>query len=200
MSKCLAEVLKRKVKMLAKFAVLLLLLAFGAIQASADSVFEIVGTLTIPGNSSNPGVSETINYSFEFDPSLPTTVIGTPTITGFGPLGQHFTFAENGAFLAGPPSSYFGFFSPGVEIDLLTNAPDSTIITGSWLWSCDMPLPCAEFYPGKGAPLNASGNGSGLIWPGTANASVHLVPEPGTFFLSVLGVFALCLMIKTLRH
>jgi hypothetical protein len=100
---------------------LILLLAFGAIQANADSIYEVIGTLTIPGNSSNPGVSETINYSFELDYSQLDVnyVVGTPVITSFGPV---FTFSlEHGA--SGAFSGYIGFFSQSstgyAEIDLL---------------------------------------------------------------------------------
>jgi hypothetical protein len=54
--------------MLTKLAgFLLLLLAFGAAQANADSGYEFIGTLTLPGNSANPGVGETINFTVELD-------------------------------------------------------------------------------------------------------------------------------------
>jgi hypothetical protein len=51
-----------------KLAVVILAsLLFSAMQARGDSVYEVIGSLTVPGNSANPGVGETIKYSFEMD-------------------------------------------------------------------------------------------------------------------------------------
>ncbi len=203
--------------MLAKLAGFLLpLLAFGAVQADADSVYEISGTLTIPGNSSNPGVSETINFSFELDYTqlvrgLPT-VVGTPTINSFGPLGT-FLFgtpggSPDGAAPSNPYQGYVGFFSPSVEIDLFGSfAPVYGPVPvpregqgAAAIYSCFLsPTVCSEFYP-SGNPAPATG-GEGLYWYGTSDPSVYAVtvPEPGTLCLSVLGALALCL-IKKFAH
>ncbi len=191
---------------LAKSAgLLLLLLAFEAGPAKADSVYEVIGTLTIPGNYLNPGVIETINFSFKFDPSLPTPrdLIGTPIITAFGPLG---TFTTNGS---DPGSSYIAFVAPGngvnsgVEIDLKSQwffNQSLEPVFSSEMWSCFLPV-CAEFWPTPVGPTLIPGpTGYALQWPGTADARVYLVPEPGTLLLSALGVLALCLVKKTLTH
>jgi hypothetical protein len=184
--------------MLAKLVgFLLLLLAFGASQASADSVYEIIGTLTIPGNNSNPGVGETINFSVELDyaSSSPTaTLFGTPVITSFGPLG---TFGI--AYV--PGSAYeIGFGSPSGVLEL-----DSSFFTSrdpsdpfySDVWGCYDPVACAEFFPGGPGPMV----GNALLWGGTATAAVYLVstPEPGTLGLCTLGALALFLRKTRLR-
>jgi hypothetical protein len=193
--------------MLAKLVgFLLLLLAFGAVQANADSIFEITGTMTVPGNSSNPGVSETMNFSFELDYSqliagFNPTVVGTPVVTSFGPLGD-FSLA---AVIAG--QGYIAFLSPlkvgpnqFAEMDLMGSfSPAYSPIPivnegygGAWLYSCKYmsPGPCAPFDTGQANIY------------GTANDSVYAVstPEPGTLSLCVLGALALCLMKKTLTH
>ena len=182
---------------------LLLLLAFGAVQANADSVYKIIGTLTIPGNYLNPGVGETINFSFEFDSGLQSGVIGTSVITAFGPLG---TFTTNGS---GRGSSYIAFvasgngINSGVEIDLKSQwFFDQSLkpVFSSEMWSCYLPV-CAEFWPAPVGPTLTPGpTGYSLQWPGTATAALYLVPEPGTLCLSVLGAVALCLMQKTRAH
>ena len=58
-------------------------------------VYEVIGTLSVPGNSSHPGIGQSINYSFKLDythldPFDYPTVVGTPIVTSFGPLG-HFS-------------------------------------------------------------------------------------------------------------
>ena len=202
-SECLPEVLRRKAHMLTKLAgFLVLLLTFGAVQAKADTIDEIIGTMTILGNSANPGVSETINYAFEYEPTpnvgLGGQIIGTPTITAFGPLGTQFTTNNTD-----PQNGYIGFFAPGVEMDLiasnyfwLTGALTPVPKFSSTVWACLLPA-CSEFRP-DGFPIDTTG--TGLYWNGTATAAVYLVPEPGTLWLSVLGALTLCLMKKTLTH
>jgi len=193
---CLREGLGTKVNIFAKLAgFLLLLLAFGAVQANADTIYEIAGTMTVPGNSSSPGIKETINFSFELDYSqivnFTPIFVGTSTVTSFGPLG---TFSIGTNSLQG----YIGFFSPVAEIDLLglfspLFSPTPAISGQVWLYNCtNMPTgPCAPFYIGPGLNIY-----------GTASDSAHPVstPEPGTICLSVLGALALCLMKKTLTH
>lgn len=199
--------------MVAKFAgFLLLLLTFGAVQANADSIYQVTGTLTIPGNSANPGVSETVNYSFELD--YPTNLIptegqpllfGTPKVTSSGPLG---TFA--GPFLSSVVQGYIAFGNSAAEIDLWGSFTTTTVgfptfspsIFASYVYSCRVPNVCSEFYPGYGLPGTQNGGPSGLWWRGTANASIYLVstPEPGTLCLLGLGALALCLKKKTLTH
>jgi hypothetical protein len=192
--------------MLAKLAgFLLLLLAFGAVQANADTIYEIRGTMTVPGNSSNPGVSETINFSFELDytqlVNYAPTVVGTPTITSFGPLGS---------FSIGGPSlqNYVGFYSSVMvgatqfaEMDLMglfspIFSPVPIVSEGyggAWLYSCTSKStgPCASFYVGPGLNIY-----------GTASASVYQVstPEPGTISLFVFGALVLCLTKKALMR
>lgn len=85
-------------------------------------IYEVIGTLAVPGNSSHPAVGQSINYSFELDYSqlefdFPT-VVGTPVVTSFGPLGT---------FTLGNVSSQgdVGFFSSVEEIDLLFNSLSS---------------------------------------------------------------------------
>jgi len=178
-------------------------LVCGANQAKADTVYEITGTMTVPGNSSNPGVSETINFSFELDYSqlingYTPSVVGTPVVTSFGPLGEF----SLGAVV--PSQGYIGFFSPllvngtyPAEMDLMgrfspvgSGASLVPIVYngygGAWLYSCTNGSTgaCAPFYTTPGRNIY-----------GTASASVYLVstPEPGTLCLSVLGVLALCL-------
>jgi hypothetical protein len=131
-------------------------------------VYEVIGTLAIPGNSSNPGVGQSINYSFRLnytvlDPVGFPTLVGTPKITSFGPLGN---FDKCNVSSQG----YVGFFSPVAEIDLffqsLSSPPPPAISGKSWLFSCtDVPTGvCAPFYIGPGMNIY-----------GTANAAVYLV-------------------------
>jgi hypothetical protein len=173
---------------------LLLLLALGNLPARADAIYGVCGTLTIPGNSSNPDAAETINFSFLLDYLQPAdphnpypTIIGTPTVTSIGPLG---TFSILGVYSQG----YVGFFSPVAEIDLLMDfIPPPPDIIESWLYSCE----------GGGTLSNAMICASYVTPPGTgvygtASGSVYLVstPEPATACLAVLGVLALGFMRK----
>ncbi len=132
-------------------------------------IYEVIGTLTIPGNKSNPGVGQSINYSFELDYTqldlgFPT-VVGTPVVTSYGPLG---TFSLRNVSSQG----YVGFFSSVAEIDLLftTLSSHPPVIGGqSWLYNCTgVPTgDCAPFYIGPGVNIY-----------GTANASVYAVTTP----------------------
>jgi hypothetical protein len=195
------EPLGMKVNIFANLArSLLLLLVFGVVQANADTVYLVKGTMTVPGNSANPGVSETIDFSFELDYSqmvnFNTTFVGTPTTTSFGPLGSFTAIVNHSA------SGYIGFFSSAAEIDLLGDFspffnPGPVISGQSWLYTCsgslgtnNIPI-CAPFVSLDPNFVNVYG---------TASASVDLVatPEPGTLYLFVLGALALCLMKKTL--
>lgn len=134
-------------------------------------IYEVIGTLTVPGNSLNPGVGQSINYSFELDYTQLEygypTVVGTPIVTSFGPLGI-FSLRNVSS------QNYVGFFSPLAEIDLLFQqlmSPPPPVIAGqSWLYSCtNVPTGvCAQFYIGPGQNIY-----------GTAHASVYAVPEPG---------------------
>lgn len=197
---CLPPDLGRKVNMLNKLAcVLLLLLVFGTSQVRADSVYEIIGTLTIPGNSANPGVGETINFSVELDyaGSSPTaTLVGTPVITSFGPLG---TFGI--AYV--PGSAYeIGFGSPDAVIELDTEFfldKNPTDPAFSDVWGCYDPVICAEFHPISS--FNGPTVGNALLWQGTATIAIYdvPVPEPGTLGLCVLGVLTLFLTKKRLH-
>jgi hypothetical protein len=203
--------------MLAKLAgCLLLLMALGAVQANADSIYEVIGTLTVPGNSSNPSLHQTINYSFELD--YPTNLVSTdggpllfstPTVTSAGPLG---TFGMGPANLApvlvGPSQGYIEFFSTEAEIDLYGSFLTTTAglptftprIFASYVYSCLTPAVCSEFSPV--GSLYPNGGPGGLWWPGTETTSVYQVstPEPGILCLSVLGAFALWLGKKALTH
>jgi hypothetical protein len=122
----------------------LLLLVFGALQANADTIYEINGTMHVSGNSASPGVGETINFSFELDetpalndPFAVPSIVGTPIVTSVGPLG---TFAiPYGVNSQG----YVGFFSATAEIGLLGDflpflSPSSPVpaIGEPWLFSC----------------------------------------------------------------
>ncbi len=136
-------------------------------------VYEVIGTLSVPGNSSHLDIGQSINYSFKLDythldPFDYPTVVGTPIVTSFGPLG-HFSLRNVSS------QNYVGFFSPVAEIDLLFNSlstPPPPVISGqSWLFSCtDVPTgACAPFYIGPGRNIY-----------GTANASVYLVSAAET--------------------
>lgn len=181
---------------------LLLLLAFGAVQANADSVYQITGTLTIPGNT--PGIVETINYSFQLtytqaefnNPEMPP--IEDPSVTSSGPLGT-FSLLNNSS------QNYVGFFSPAAEIDLAgwfapIFDPVPVPFQGygaAEMYSCLTVAACAEFNNGE---IRSGPAPQYAIWvDGTNSASVRTVstPEPGTLCLFVLGALALCLMKKT---
>lgn len=147
-------------------------------------IYEVIGTLTVPGNSSNPGVGQLINYSFKLDYTQLDldypTVVGTPIITSFGPLGK-FTLVNVSS------QDYVGFFSPVAEIDLLfesLSSPPPPVISGkSWLFSCtDVSTGvCAPFYIGPSMNIY-----------GTADASIYLDPtgEPGMRCPSVRNILS----------
>jgi hypothetical protein len=203
--------------MLAKLTgCLLLLCAFGVQQAKADSVYEVIGSMTIPGNSANPGVGETINYSFELDYTTiyvdgfaydVSQLVGTPTVTSFGPLG---TFYMSGG-VGGQANGYMGFFNnldpnvSTVEIDLEglfhpVFGPQPVPFQGqggALIWGCYAPSPCSEFQP---AGAFNGPYGGGLLWNGANTSAVYLVstPEPATLCLFALGALALGLVKKTL--
>jgi hypothetical protein len=134
-------------------------------------IYEVIGTLSVSGNSSHPGIGQSINYSFKLDYSqlefgFPT-IVGTPIVTSFGPLG---------VFSLGNVSSqgYVGFFSPVAEIDLLFQSlmsPGPPVVGSgqAWLFNCshDPTGVCALFYLGPGKNIY-----------GPACASVYADPEP----------------------
>ena len=186
---------------------LLLFLSLGSIQANADGVYEVIGTLTVPGSS--PGVGETINYSFELDyvqpggPGTPEGVefTGTPTVTSFGALGTAFVLGYVGG------ADYIAFFEatpgPSVEIDLngqfqpglpFLLAPPP-VVNFSTLFTCDTTevAACSDFTV---PPLPACGAGSEDVPCGTATAAVYLVPtpEPSYGLLMMTGMFLLGLL------
>jgi hypothetical protein len=206
--------------MLNKLArVLLLPLVFGASPARADSQYEIIGTLTMPGNV--PGVGETINYSFEVDYSLNSntfnghstfTLIGTPTVTSFGPFGTFTIGGGTGNVIGGTPEGYVPFYNTSptgnrqysVEIDLNSQffrTLDTSSSFDADIWGCYDQTLCKEFYPGNGIGGPNGPYAGGLYWPGTATAAIYPVsaPEPGTLGLFVLGILALFLGRKLLR-
>ncbi len=133
-------------------------------------IYEVIGTLAVPGNSSNPGVGQSINYAFKLNYSQLNfgfpTLVGTPFLHSFGPLGS-FSRCEVSS------QGYVGFFSPVAEIDLLFQSlasPAPPVISGqSWLFSC------TGISTGVCAPFNL---GPGRNIYGTANAAVYTVPEP----------------------
>jgi hypothetical protein len=180
---------------------MLLFLALSAVPANADSVYEVIGTLTVPGSS--PGVGETINYSFELDyvqpggPGTPEGVefTGTPTVTSFGALGTAFGLGYVGG------ADYIAFFEatpgPSVEIDLngqfqpglpFLLAPPP-VVNFSTLFTCDATevAACSDFTV---PPLPACGAGSEDVPCGTATAAVYLVstPEPSYGLLMLTGI------------
>jgi hypothetical protein len=192
---------------------LLLFLSLGAVQANADSVYEVIGTLTVPGYS--PGVGETINYSFEIDyvqPGGPGTPVGaeltgTPTVTSFGALGTAFYLG----YLGYP--DYIAFFEAGapgplaLEIDLNGQfepgipglpAPPPAVLFSS-LFACDptQVAACSDFTV---PPLPACGSGRINIPCGTATAAVYLVstPEPSHGLLMLTGM-ALMGLLKAVK-
>lgn len=200
---------------------LLLFLSLGAVQAKADSVYEVIGTLTVPGNSSNPGVGETINYSFELDYVQPggtygdayvyAEVIGTPTITAFGPLGTAFYTPGGSLGLAADYIPFFLDVAPSggglglpVEIDLDgqfwpfsagETAPPPPTVTSSLLFNCDATqiAACSDFT----VPESLGCLGSYGPFPcGTATAAVYLVPtpEPSPGLLTLTGIALLGLL------
>jgi hypothetical protein len=205
-AECFPLLARRNVHMSLKAAsFLLLFLGLGAVPANADSVYEVIGTLTVPGYS--PGVGETINYSFELDYSQPggtgtpvyANLTGTPTVTSFGALGTAFYLA----YLGSP--NYVAFFDSGVtplalEIDLngqfepFFGAPPP-IVTISSLFACDptQVAACSDFTV---PPLLACGSGRIDIPCGTATAAVYLVPtpEPNPGLLMLTGVALLGLL------
>jgi hypothetical protein len=142
-------------------------------------IYEVIGTLAVPGNSSHPGVGQSINYSFKLDYTnlelgYPT-IVGVPIVTSFGPLGT---------FSLGNVSSqdYVGFFSAVAEIDLLFNPLSSypPVVRESWLFNCtDVSTGvCAPFYIGPGLNIY-----------GTANAAVYAdTPQPRPRCESVTNV------------
>jgi hypothetical protein len=193
---------------------LFLLLTLGAAQANADSVYEVIGTLTVPGSS--PGVGETINYSFELDyvqpggPGAPEGVelTGTSTVTSFGALGTAFGLGYVGG------ADYIAFFEatpgPSVEIDLngqfqpglpFLPAPPP-VVNFSTLFTCDATevAACSDFTV---PPLPACGAGSEDVPCGTATAAVYLVstPEPsyGPLMLTGIALLGLLKAVKSKR-
>jgi len=187
---------------------LLLLLALGAVEARADAVYEVIGTLTIPGNSSNPGVGETINYSFElgYFPSLPDflgtpVIVGTPIVTSFGPLG---TYSIGGT----SSQNYVSFFSSlGVhsEIDLLMypfngNGDTAPYAFEAWLYGCIGTFGLSQPFCAPFVELDANGNPLDIYGPATAAVYLVSTPEPGTLSMSLLGILALCVAVTFGRN
>jgi hypothetical protein len=186
-----------KLKLVFKFASLLaLLVTFGTARARADAIYEVIGTMTVPGNSANPGVGETVDYSFELDYSYSginggyPTIIGTPEAISFGPLGP---------YAVGTVSSQnYVFFGGGPELDLLMDffpTSGTPTVIEPWLFGCSTAF--AQMNPAACAPFVEYIPGTNILGDvyGTASASVYLVstPEPATMVLCVVGLFALCL-------
>jgi hypothetical protein len=174
---------------------LLLLLATFSFSAHADTFYNITGSLTIPGNSANPGMFETINFSVDLDYANSgrySTLVGTPTITAFGPLGSFsvvYVPGDNGELGFGSSmavleldSEFFGDRNPNG-------------LTFSDVWSCSSSTICSDFWPG-GPPGAITGNA--LLWGGTANIAVT-TPEPAAMWLCALGLLALLVRKRLVR-
>lgn len=122
-------------------------------------IYRVIGMQTIRGNSANPNLRQTIFFNFDLDYSQPQapspTVVGTPWVQSFGPLGEFSlrTVSNQGyiGFQSGPVDS------PVAEIDLLFTSlayPPPPIISGqSWLYLCNDVSVCSLFFisPGTAA-------------------------------------------------
>jgi hypothetical protein len=188
---------------------LLLLLAFGAVQANADSLYAITGSMIV--HSSNPTANETINYSFVLDYSQNigsgAPIVGTPVVTSSGALG---TFTFEGINWG---NAYAVFNSPIASVDLYgyfstfwSPVPVVGAAVGGgyegYMYSCTSATVCPQFYA-PGGPLpdySQPGFGAGgLYWndvTGTAVVNAVQTPEPGSLCLLVLGALALWLVKK----
>ena len=185
---------------------LLLLLASGALQARADTIYEIIGTLTIPGNSANPGVSETINYSFMLDYTNSFQgyypIVGTPTVTSFGPLG---TLADVQSHSVKPSFlHHWNRLKLHQQVDLAVEGPGGQVTPKRHIrrysceggWGLNNLSVCGPFMP-----LGADGSYTLHGGYGPATAAVYLVstPEPGTLCLLVFGTLGLGFLKKRVR-
>jgi hypothetical protein len=143
-------------------------------------LYRVIGTLAVPGNKTHPNVGQSINYCFDLDYADAAsnfgfpTIVGTPNVFSFGPLG---VFEVKNVSTQG----YVGFFSPVAEIDLLFKSlmsPPPPAISGmSWLFNCtDVSTGvCAPFYIGSG--LNIYGTACAAIYE--VNATERQPPSTG---------------------
>jgi len=167
------------------------------VHADSGSAYDINGSMTIPGNSSCPSCSETINFSFELTPN-PTALVcngfGEPcvenmNIGSFGPLG---TFTAPYQLQAG----YIPFFDGGDEVDLDMLFPNgylaAPVANPGDLWTCDTAICVADFSP-DGVAFT---NGRAYTVAEEFTATLVATPEPPTATLGLCGILTLCLLVS----
>jgi hypothetical protein len=183
---------------------LLLVLLICSVPATADSVYDVTGALTIVGNNAcgGPPCVETLAFSFQLENVLVTPnqdppfylleVLPGATVTSFGPLAP---FTINGQINSCP--CYVAFFNPnGAEIDIGDNggphsAPVTPVLFDVTLFSCGNPggFPadptCVEDFAPSGVGACCVLRGGTLQYTATA------APEGSTLSYMAVGLILL---------
>ena len=120
-------------------------------------LYRVIGSMAVFGNQTNPGVGQSINFSFDLDYSNAQTagypaVVNKPIVASFGPLGEFYLRSDS-------QQSYVGFSSPIAEIDLqlfpltatppqLQPQPTFNVPNGASLRNPGQTGPTAPFFTG----------------------------------------------------
>jgi hypothetical protein len=177
-----------KLKLTLALATLLLAGAAHADGTPAGTLYEINGSMTVSGDSSCPGCSETINYSFVLNESpacpfsLNACVVGPVSSSSSGPLGT-FVGESNINIDHG---LYLGFLDHiGDEVDMYLSVNGLPVALPSNLFEC-LSLACGEDFGLAGSQYTFT-----VANEFTAVDPPPNVPEPSSLLLLEAGLLAL---------
>jgi hypothetical protein len=194
------------------FFVLCCLVCLSAIPASADSVYQVTGALTIVGNDVCNGVPCVETLAFSFDVTwvpIPgggynPVILPNPKVTSFGPLGS-FSLPTGSIYendyipitdgQRGPDN----YLSDEIDIYPLNapvaSSPQPLQLAGSAaLYACGTAVCSADFVPLINAAGEGSPSGGPLVYSETA------VPEASALWYLLIGVGLILLTVAVRRR
>jgi hypothetical protein len=194
------------------FFVLCCFVCLSAIPASADSVYQVTGALTIVGNDVCNGVPcvETLAFSFDVawvpvpDEGYNPVILPNPKVTSFGPLGSF--FLPTGSIGVGTgdyipitdgqrgPDNFYD------EIDIyalnapIASSPQPLQLEGATLYSCGTAICSADFVSFANPGEEGLPSGGPLVYSETA------VPEASALWYLLIGVGLILLTVAVRRR
>ncbi len=163
-------------------AVLAVLMFASVVKADSTSIWNVTGTVTIPGNGSCGGCSETIDFSLDMEFPTPTDTLslgyspfdpfvipGTVNVTSSGPLPP----AGNGAGFSTTDSSIG--FGDGISFFLFGEGDGD-----AFLYDCSAAV-CGTDFAFTNADYGYTGS---AIYTET----LVTAPEPATWAMLLVGI------------